>query len=224
MVGGPITLSGVETLTVNGTDGTLDAFSVTNLGVATGLQTLNLNGGDTGNDDGDTIDVTTTAGPDTVLFTPLSGSSARLQVNEGGPVVNISGFNSTDDGLSLNAAGNIDQVQLIGPAGNDLIQVIQGGLGTRATVTANGGPGGGVKWVPLDFTSVNSLNIAGGAGNDRIDVDNSAGLVGLASGINVDGGSGSDILRLIGATAVTSSTYTVGPGAARERLFIRWVV
>ena len=211
IVGGAITLQGIESLTVNGTDGVLNAVTISGYGSTTDVKTLNLNTGDSNNNDGDTIDVTTTAGPDTIRYTPLSGSSARMERIEGGPVINISGFNNTDNNLTLDASGNIDGVQVIGPVGNDLIQVIQGGVGTRATVIANGNPSGGVKWVPLDFTSVNSLALDGGLGNDRFDIDNSAGLVSLASGISVDGNVGNDSLRLIGTTAITTSTYSVGP-------------
>ena len=53
--------------------------------------------------------------------------------------------------------------------------------------------------------------MAGGLGDDRLDVDNSSGLVSLANGITYDGGDGSDTLRLIGATPVTSDIYSVGP-------------
>ena len=132
---------------------------------------------------------------------------------EGEPIVNITGLNSAATSLSLGAGANVNAVQFVGAASNDLVQVIQGGLGTRVTLTANGAPGGGAKWVPLDFASVNALAIDAGAGNDRIDVDNSAGLVNLASGITIDGNTGSDLLRLIGTTAVTSDIYTVGPNA-----------
>src|SRR5205085_11561631 len=60
-------------------------------------------------------------------------------------------------------------------------------------------------------TSVNSLAIDAGAGNDRIDIDNSAGLIGLSSGVTIDGNTGNDALQLIGTTAVTTDTYSVGP-------------
>ena len=133
VVGGPISLSGVEDLTINGLDGTPNAFAVTGYGSATDVKTLNLNGGDTNNNDSDTIDITATAGPDTIQYTPLSASTGTVQRLEGGPVINISGFNNADNDLSLNASGNIDAVQVVAPAGNDLIQVIQGGLGTRVT-------------------------------------------------------------------------------------------
>lgn len=50
-------------------------------------------------------------------------------------------------------------------------------------------------------------------GDDQLDVDNSTGLITLPSGIGFDGGLGSDLLRLVGSTAVTGSTYNVGPQA-----------
>jgi hypothetical protein len=209
IVGGPITLNGIEILNINGTNGVADAFAINSYGSTTDVKTLNLNGGDTDNNDNDTIDIVATGGPDTIRYTPSSSSSGKVERLEGGPVINITGFNNADNNLSLDASGNIDAVQVVGPVGNDLIGVIQGGLGTRVTVTAGGNPSGGVKWVPLDFTSVNSLAIDAGAGDDRVDVDNSAGLI--TPTVVVDGNTGIDSLRLIGSTAVTSDTYTVGP-------------
>src|SRR5439155_1644061 len=145
VAGGPITLNGIETVTINGTDGAVDAFQVQSFGAPTDVRTVNLNGGDTNNNDNDTIDITTTDGPDTVRFTPFSASTAKVERLEGGPVINVIGFNNTDYNLSLDASGNIDAVQAVAPASNDLILVTQGGVGTRATVTAGGAPGGGVK-------------------------------------------------------------------------------
>ena len=211
VVGGPIAISGIEDLTVNGLDGTLNAFTVTGYGSATDVKTLTLNGGDTNNNDNDTIDVTATAGPDTIQYTPLSASTGTVQRLEGGPVINITGFNSADNDLSLNASGGIDAVQVVAPVGNDSIQVIQGGLGTRVTVTANGNPSGGVKWVPLDFAGVSALRVDGGAGNDRLVVDNSNGLVALTSGVTYDGGTGNNTLQLLGYTATGTTTYNPGP-------------
>src|SRR5262249_15530395 len=190
IVGGPINLNGIETPNINGTNGAADAFTINSYGSTTDVKTLNLNGGDTDNNDNDTIDIVATGGPDTIRYTPLSSSSGKMERLEGGPVINITRFNNADNNLSLDATGNIDAVQVVGPVGTDLIGVIQGGLGTRVPVTANGNPSGGVKWVPLDFTSVNSLAIDAGAGDDRIDVDNTAGLI--APTVVVDGNTGID--------------------------------
>src|SRR5262249_14771577 len=57
VVGGPITLSGIETLSVNGSDGVADAFTVLGYGAVTDVKTLNLSGGDSNNNDGDTISI-----------------------------------------------------------------------------------------------------------------------------------------------------------------------
>jgi hypothetical protein len=85
VLGGPIALSGIETLTVNGSDATPDAFVVLGYGVPTDVHTLNLNGGDINNNDGDTIDITATAIVDTIRYTSLSPSAARVERIEGGP-------------------------------------------------------------------------------------------------------------------------------------------
>src|SRR5690606_31837959 len=53
VVGGPVNLTGVENLTVNGSDGVADAYVVNNYGAPTDVVNLVLNGGDTNNNDGD---------------------------------------------------------------------------------------------------------------------------------------------------------------------------
>ena len=122
VVGGPISLVGVETVNVNGAAGT-DAVTVLNYGFATDVKTVNLQNfaGDTT----DTIAVTGASGPGTFRYTSLTGSAARLERLDGGPVVNISGFNSTDNNLTLAGGGNIKALQVIAPASNDLTAVIQ---------------------------------------------------------------------------------------------------
>ncbi|MBI2479525.1 MAG: hypothetical protein HYV60_13090, partial [Planctomycetia bacterium] len=59
--------------------------------------------------------------------------------------------------------------------------------------------------------AIGRLQINTLGGNDQVDVNNTTGLITLPGGIGYEGGVGSDLLRLIGATVVTSSTYNVGP-------------
>src|SRR5262249_37488326 len=57
VVGAPIAITGIESLIVNGLDGVLNAFTVLGFGAVTNVANLFLNGGDTNNNDGDTIAV-----------------------------------------------------------------------------------------------------------------------------------------------------------------------
>src|SRR5205823_5609446 len=107
-------LSGVNAVVVDALGGD-DAVSISSSGL--------LAGGDTNNNDGATIDVTAAGGPATLRYTPLSNSTARLERVEGGPVLNVTGFNNVDNAFSLAGGGNIKALQVVGPAGNDLVQV-----------------------------------------------------------------------------------------------------
>ena len=78
---------------------------------------------------------------------------------------------------------------------------------TATTVTVTGR-----KAVTYSAANLETLEIDGLAGDDRLDVDNSTGLVALSAFTKFDGGVGNDLLRLIGSTTVTSSVYNVGPG------------
>src|SRR5690606_17438335 len=94
VVGGPVNLTGVENLTVNGSDGVADAYVVNNYGAPTDVVNLVLNGGDTNNNDGDTIDLSLTDGPDTLVYTPSGVSAATISRVQGGPAITITGFNN----------------------------------------------------------------------------------------------------------------------------------
>src|SRR5262249_34854711 len=127
VVGGPIVLSGVETLTVNGSDGAADSFTVLGYGAPTDVKTLNLNGGDTNNDDGDTIAVSTTSTTPQVDYTATGPSTAQL-ATPSGPGISVQNFN--------NAAGNLTVSSLT--AGGDGL-VVHGSTGADAFVLRNSG-------------------------------------------------------------------------------------
>ena len=227
---GALTLGGVETVSIVGANAVANPFTISNYGVAGDIRTLNVNGGDTDNNDGDTVSVSMTSGPDLATYTSLSPTSAMLTRGTAGPTINITRFNSADDNLQVDGLGNIDAFEFVGSASNDRITVTQStivGL-TRATLEANLA----FKWVPVSFGSFNSLYVTGSAGNDQTVVDNSNGLVSLSSGITYDGQDGNDLLRLQGTTAVNTVTYNVGPGVnegsvihetqvATQRVFFR---
>lgn len=225
---GAVTFNGVETLNVNGADAVADSFTVLNYGLLTDVQNLTLNGGDTNNNDGDTIDLSLTAQPETLQYTPLSTSTGRFERAEGGPRIDVIGFNNTDDNLSVDGLGNLDALHIVGNTNPDRITVAAGGLGTRVTLEANLA----TKWVPIDFTSLEALVIdsrqgadqvtftgtgptlasalvSGGDGDDTFTVDFAAGNPIPTGGISLDGGLGRDSLTLINNTA-TADTYTPG--------------
>ncbi|HVX13124.1 MAG TPA: DUF4214 domain-containing protein [Pirellulales bacterium] len=204
VVGGAISLSGVSNLTVNSAATALD---VTGYGAASTITSLTLNGAGT-------IGVTTATGvPATVDYTPLSPTSAAMSLVGGGPAISITGFNNTDGNLTLNKGGNDLDVNFISVAGNNAItasHIVAGG--THVVLLFNGAG----KWVPIDIGStLNSLAVLGGQGNDTLTVDDTNGAVSLASGISFNGGAGNNSLKLVGTTAATADTYTPGPGTGQ---------
>src|SRR5678810_213933 len=75
------------------------------------------------------------------------------------------------------------------------------------TVVVEGFDGGFVDEFTLTETASTAarLELRTFGGNDRVIVNNSRGLV--TNPINVHAGDGSDVLRLIGSTAITTATY-----------------
>ena len=164
----PVSFVGVETINVLGTDDAVDDYVVVDYGAPTDVHTLNLDGGDANNenDDGDTIIVNTTSGPDTINYTPMSTSSARITRSQGGPEINISQFNNDDGNLMLVNPGNVDALNVIGSQSSDTIDVIQVAADTtRVTVNAVDGT---IKWVPIQYQNLNSLTVSGNLGDDTL--------------------------------------------------------
>ncbi|HUG70264.1 MAG TPA: CHRD domain-containing protein, partial [Pirellulaceae bacterium] len=207
VVAGPITFTGIEILNANGRNAVADAFIVLGYGSPTGVQILNLNGANAGGNNGDTVAITATAGPDTLLFTPLSPSSATIGRAQGGPAISVTAFNNVAGNLRINGAGNpADSLHLIGSIGADNIVVTNQGGGVTRAILDLGGP----NWVPVDFSNIEGLEVQGRAGDDTLTVNEATGLVVLANGIVFHGGDGNDTLVTTGGVA-QNAFYSVGP-------------
>ncbi|MAE61950.1 MAG: hypothetical protein CMJ49_11415, partial [Planctomycetaceae bacterium] len=203
IVGGPITLDGIEDLTVNGVDGgTANDYDVTNYGATTDVLRVVLNGADIGNNDVDTIDIGLTGGPDTLNFEPTSIASASI--TGGGPSISVTNFNNAAGGLTVDAGLNVDRVNFIGSNAADTITA----SGSAAALTV-----GGAAWTPIDFTNINALFLSGRDGSDLFNVTSSATVpISVDGGDPIGGGAAGDVLNVVtGAAAVT-----VNPGAQND--------
>ncbi|MEY3457521.1 MAG: hypothetical protein RL215_678, partial [Planctomycetota bacterium] len=221
----PINFSGLEALSITGSDASAESILVNNLGAASGLLSVTLNTADTfGADDADTIDVSLGSGPDTLDYTPLSPSSALLQRREGGTQIRVLNLNAQIGDLTVAGGGSIDTLNVNAPSSHDLVDILRSGNSASVTVVAAGNSGAGTVWVPVDFTllsgpaTFDNLSVSGNAGDDLLRVDNSGGLITLNSGMNYNGGSGRDALLLLGSTAVTTADYSVGPNPGDGRV------
>ena len=110
------TVIGVERVDVIGVNDAINpnAFTVTNYGAASDVRTLNLNtGDDAAANDNDTVDVSFTAGPDTVTYTPTSATSGSLTV-PGGTAIHVTNFNNVAGGLTVDGLASQDSLAFIG--------------------------------------------------------------------------------------------------------------
>ena len=122
VIGGPVTLVDVENLTINSLGGA-DTLSVTNLGGVTDLKTAIFN---SGGDATDTFTATGTTGPDAMIVTPISSTSATIAANGVGPVVTANLDVAATSTFTVDAAGDNDTVTVNGTSGNDAIAVARG--------------------------------------------------------------------------------------------------
>ena len=215
---------GQSTLTVGG-GASSDTINVSTTVVPTTVNgddagdTININGSSSaltanGNDDADTINVNDTG----------AGSAVVVNGNDGGDTLNVfdTGAGSTltvngnNDADTVNVSGTGSGVTVNGGDGGDTVNVSGSGSGT--TLTVNGNADGDTVNVTGNGAG-SSLTVNGDGGNDRINVTGA----GLAAGstvqfngnadadtfdvtssplvtIPVDGGTGSDTLKVNGQT------------------------
>jgi hypothetical protein len=182
VTGGAIDLSGIETVNITGTDGVADTYQLLNYGAASDIRTVNVSGGDTNNNDNDTIDITTTAGLDTInLRRRFSANTASLTGVQG-PTINVLAFNNADNNLSLNGAGGLDTLNFI--SGRHRRPDGHPGRGRHADHAhqARQAASGCDR-----LHRHRGRRDRGRRGDDRLDVDNSNGLVAIVNGITFHG-------------------------------------
>ncbi len=161
---GPVSFTGVETISVNGGAGDVavtDPYS------------------------SDNLDVWTTSA--TQATVSVEGSSSYLVVN-------------TSGNFATNFTGSNQALNLMGTANSDAITATAGHLQIAGLLK-------------IDYSGPSAINIDGAAGNDTLIVDNSLGLLTLPGGLNFAGGSGQDLLQLIGST---SADVTYSPGSTPD--------
>jgi hypothetical protein len=207
IVGGPVTIRGVEDLTISGQDGSADDVTVRNYGAVTDVRRVVVDGGDADNDDGDTLAVIGTTGLDAISYKPSSASTAQFARGADDATIDLVGFSNVPGLVTVDLAGNSDAITLIGSSSGDIVTAQQVGTATRLSSVF-----GGTTAIPIDVGNSEAIVIEGGLGNDELIVDEVSGLVAVPSGITYHGGSGNDLLQLINGASVDAS-YNVGPDA-----------
>ncbi len=148
---------------------------------------------------GGTLAIVTSEDDETLTVTPLDSDTGRLVLE--GTTLEIGYSGVAGQPVALDLGAGQDTLVVVGSSAGDEVTVSL----TEITFTDDGRS--------LSYAGAEALSIQGLYGNDRLDVDNTAGLVALPGGINYDGGPGIDTLRLLGSTVVDASVYEVGPAA-----------
>ena len=130
---------------------------------------------------------------ETLEVTPLDNDAGRLALVGSPLAIDYSGL--AGRALAVDLAAGQDVLVVNGSPAGDTISAEPGSV----VFTDDGRS--------LTYTGTEALSILGLQGNDRLDLDNSAGLILLPGGLYFDGGAGEDLLRLAGTTAVDAGTY-----------------
>jgi len=182
IVGGTISLTGIEHLTVDaqGQAGGTDTINVTEVGATSSLQTVTLA-------NGETLTATGTAGDDTINVQPTAAGAGVLQATSGDPAVTYSGATT---GFTVNGgSGGFDVLGILGDEGVDTVTTP-----TATTVTLNG-------TVTLG-ANLDRLDISTGGGNDSITLSN-----GMTIPKTIDAGDGDDTIDASAAAATDPTIY-----------------
>ena len=181
-------------LTANGNDGA-DTVNVNDTGAGSTVVVNGNDGGDTlnvfdtgsgstltvnGNNDADTVNVNGT------------GSGVTVNGGDGGDAVNVSG---TGSGTSLTVNGNADA---------DTVNVTGNGAGSSLTVNGDGG-NDRINVTGAGLAAGSTVQFNGNADDDTFDVTSSPNVA-----IPVDGGAGSDILKVNGQTLTYAFSTVAG--------------
>jgi hypothetical protein len=160
-----------------------------------GIETLNLNAGS------GAITLLGTPGPDAFIVTPTGANTATAQVSGLAPTVNV----TTTASLSVNGGGGTDALTVDGTAGSDTISV----SGTQVAVNS---------LLPVNYSSIASLQVNGLAGNNTFNVTSSATVP-----INIDGGDPASMTPAdqLNLNTGPSDTVAFTPGPTSDQGTIR---
>ncbi|MGE0755831.1 MAG: Ig-like domain-containing protein [Pirellulaceae bacterium] len=213
IIGGLISLQGVEHVRVAGSNAVLNSFAITGWGAATELQSIELDGGDQDNNDLDTLVITQTDASQDTTYEPASTQGGTLQ-QAGAPVLTFTGLNNSPGALTLQGGGGQDTLQVRGSAVSQRILVNAGdGIATDGsvivdadTIAANGN-----ELVPIRFNTtgagstgqtISALSVWGLDGQDTFQVTAGAIPIRADGGDPIGTSAGDQIVVLAGGSAV----------------------
>ena len=198
--GVPIVTTGVETVTITGTDGTADDVDVSNYGTNSDINTLNVDGGDTDDDDGDALDIGFTGADDVVVYEPgdPNAGTSTLTNDVGDPGVNIAEVNIrqfSSATVTIDTGAGTDGVTVDGTDDDDAIAITDDGANVRVAITQDV-DGANNPLLPIVVATANaSLTI------DAADDDDTFTPTQTNATVHIDGEGGDDLLDYSGQTA-----------------------
>ena len=194
VVGGPISVNGIENLTANGGGAAAgDDLDVTGFGAVSGLERLEINANSLA---GDTLDVTGTAGNDTIHFNATDANSGTITRSGTDTTISYAGLDAAAALTVQGGTAGFDILHVLGTEGDDAVTMPTASSVTRdGTVTIGAGidrlditGAGGADTVTLGALTI-PAQVDGGAGADIVDASAVA-----AVGVTISGGTGNDVL------------------------------
>ena len=189
--GGPIYMTGIESLTINNEGASATSVSLYDVGAVSQFKDVTVDGGKAGA----FLAIDGTTGDDTFTVSNLSDYSSTV-VAQRGPTINFSSAS-----VGIYGLGGVDSVVVEGSAGADTISVTRGSLDTTVAVNCTG------LYVNHD---VELLTINTGAGNDFVGVTGG----GSTTALTVNAGDGNDTVTAYGS----SESLTILGGAGDDCL------
>ena len=198
-VGGTVTLTGIELLTINSGLGN-DTLSVNEFGAASDLTSVTVN---SGGDASDTFTLNGTANPDSLQVTPISATSVVATAGVG-PLLTVNLAAVATSTYTVHGQGSTDAVTVHGSAAGDNILVTRAAGATTVDVNT-------FKRIRLSEDAPNALVVASGLGDDVITVTGSGGPV-----LTVDGGAPAASDTLVMLSAAAAASFIVNPGSTND--------
>ncbi len=183
-----------------------DSLTINSLGGQTDLQNVLYA---SGNDANDTITVNGSIGNDAFIVKPLTSTSATIQANGRGPLVEARLNAAATSTFTVDGGAGVDSVTVQGTSGADTLNVVKAATTTVELV--------GNKIISITSASSEAVTADGGDGNDIFNV---SGTAVAGQSLSIVGGSPTSnagaVSDTLNVTLATAGTTAAVPGATPD--------